>query len=67
MINLRTHGCPICGRWFADAQTLGVHMALTTKHETAATYIRRLEFLLAEAEGNVEFWRDARRKMEAAE
>ena len=36
-------------------------MALTTKHENVVTYIRRLEFLLAEAEDNVKFWRDERR------
>lgn len=58
-IATKTHSCPICGRWFADAKTVGQHMALTSKHETAATYIRRLEFMLAEAEDNLKFWRDA--------
>jgi hypothetical protein len=51
----------ICGRSFGDKRAQIEHMALTTKHENVVTYIRRLEFLLAEAEDNVKFWRDARR------
>jgi hypothetical protein len=56
---MKTHSCPICGRWFMDARTLGIHMASTTKHENTVAYIRRLEFLLAEAEDNLKFWREA--------
>lgn len=62
-----TESCPICRRTFGDKHALGEHLITTTKHESVTTYIRRLEFLLAEAEDNVTFWRDARRKMEAAE
>lgn len=56
---MKTHYCPLCGRNFADAKTLGIHMATTSKHENTATYIRRLQFMLAEAEDNLKFWRDA--------
>ena len=59
MYQVKTHSCPLCGRWFADARVLGVHMATTTKHETAVTYTRRVEFLLAEAEEKLKFWREA--------
>jgi hypothetical protein len=59
------HRCPICNRCFLDYRALSDHGALTTKHENIFTYVRRLQFLLAEAEDNVAFWRDARR--EAAE
>jgi hypothetical protein len=53
--------CPICGRCFGDARTLTMHMVETTKHENVVIYVRRLEFLLAEAEDNLKFWREAKR------
>jgi hypothetical protein len=57
----RTHRCPLCGRLFGDQRAQIEHMTLTTKHENVVTYIRRLEFLLAESEDNLKFWREARR------
>ena len=51
--------CPICGRRCVDQRALIEHMAQTTKHENVVTYIRRLQFLLAEAEDNLKFWREA--------
>lgn len=51
--------CPICGRQFGDSRTLTMHLVETTKHESVITYLRRLEFMLAEAEDNLKFWREA--------
>jgi hypothetical protein len=60
-LDIACYTCPICGRRFRDKATRAQHMALTSKHDDAATYIRKLEFRLAEAEDNLKFWREARR------
>jgi hypothetical protein len=57
----RSFRCPVCERRFGDQRALIDHMTLTTKHENVVTYIHRLEFLLADAEDNLKFWREARR------
>jgi len=51
--------CPICHRSFSDQRALIEHFTKTTQHENVITYIHRLEFLLAEAEDNLKFRREA--------
>jgi len=58
---IKSYRCPMCGRHFADKRAQVEHMTLTTKHEDIGVYVRRLEFLLAEAEDNLKFWREAKR------
>jgi hypothetical protein len=54
--------CPICHREFGDARAMALHTIETTKHENIFTYVRRLQFMLAETEDNLKFWRDVRQQ-----
>lgn len=51
--------CPVCDRTFRNRCALVTHLVLTKRHEDVVTYIRRLEFELAEMADNLKFWRDA--------